>query len=216
MVTAKAQYTRWISGCFPSFQDVPEYTLFDPRGSRTQVSTRESPEMLVRLLGLQHPLLLGKHFEQKEALARQNRLKRLGGGHREMVVEKPPVPLDIIIGMDTRAVMITGPNTGGKTATLKSFGLTVLMAKAGLGIPAQSDALLPRYSTVLADIGDEQNLASSLSTFSGHLKRIQALREIADGDCLVLLDELGTGSNPEEGASLGGLGQFLNYCVLNW
>lgn len=179
--------------------------MFDPRESGIQNYSDESSEPLVRLSGLRHPLLLGKHLEQKEALTRQNRLKRFGGGHAHVVVDSPPVPLDLSIGMDTRAVMITGPNTGGKTATLKSLGLTVLMAKAGLGIPALSDALLPRYSTVLADVGDDQNLTSSLSTFSGHLKRIQALREVADGDCLILLDELGTGSNPEEGASLGEL-----------
>ncbi|EIE19122.1 hypothetical protein COCSUDRAFT_38365 [Coccomyxa subellipsoidea C-169] len=116
---------------------------------------------------------------------------------------KPPVPIDICMKPDTRCVIITGPNTGGKTATLKAFGLAVLMAKAGLPVPAAAPVRLAPFSGVLADIGDEQSLAANLSTFSGHLRRIQALRREADGRSLVLLDEVGTGTDPAEGAALG-------------
>ncbi|BDA49511.1 Endonuclease MutS2 [Coccomyxa sp. Obi] len=116
---------------------------------------------------------------------------------------RPPVPIDICMKPETRCVIITGPNTGGKTATLKAFGLAVLMAKAGLAVPAAAPVRLPPFSKVLADIGDEQSLAANLSTFSGHLRRIQALRRETDGKALVLLDEVGTGTDPAEGAALG-------------
>ncbi|KAF5837995.1 hypothetical protein DUNSADRAFT_3588 [Dunaliella salina] len=86
---------------------------------------------------------------------------------------KPPVPLDLLIKPHISAVVITGPNTGGKTATMKALGLSALMARAGLAIPAEQPAALPAYSSVLADIGDEQSLTANLSTFSGHLARIQ-------------------------------------------
>ncbi|CAL5224634.1 g7352 [Coccomyxa viridis] len=117
--------------------------------------------------------------------------------------KRPPVPINICVRPELRSVIITGPNTGGKTATLKAFGLAVLMAKAGLPVPATTPAQLPPFSAVLADIGDEQSLFANLSTFSGHLKRIQALRREADGKALVLLDEVGTGTDPAEGAALG-------------
>nr|BAD42336.1 DNA mismatch repair protein Mut2-like protein [Nannochloris bacillaris] len=114
-----------------------------------------------------------------------------------------PVPVDIFIPSSTRAVIITGPNTGGKTASMKALGLASLAARAGLPIPAAGPALLPCFDSVLADIGDEQSLTASLSTFSGHLRRIEALRSESTGKSLVLLDELGTGTDPTEGAALG-------------
>ncbi|GBF93591.1 DNA mismatch repair protein [Raphidocelis subcapitata] len=116
---------------------------------------------------------------------------------------KPPRPLDLFIQPETTVVVITGPNTGGKTATMKALGLAVLMAKAGMPVPAAAPARLPCYTSVLADIGDEQSLTANLSTFSGHLRRIQGLRAEADGRALLLLDELGTGTDPSEGAALG-------------
>lgn len=114
-----------------------------------------------------------------------------------------PVPVDICVKPEVRSVIITGPNTGGKTAALKAVGLAVLMARVGLAVPAQRPVRLPPFPQVLADLGDEQSLSASLSTFSGHLKRIQALRGEAAGKALVLLDEVGTGTEPVEGAALG-------------
>jgi hypothetical protein len=108
----------------------------------------------------------------------------------------PIVPIDFTVAPHTRSIVITGPNTGGKTAALKALGLAVTLANAGLGVPAQAPAILPHFSSVLADIGDEQSLSASLSTFSGHLQRIQAARAESDGRCLVLLDEVGTGTDP--------------------
>lgn len=89
----------------------------------------------------------------------------------QLAAFKPPQPIDVIIPHHTSVVVITGPNTGGKTAAMKALGLAVAMAKVGMPIPAAAPALLPCYSSVLADIGDEQSLSANLSTFSGHLKR---------------------------------------------
>ena len=113
------------------------------------------------------------------------------------------VPIDITIAAETRAVVITGPNTGGKTATMKALGLAALAARAGLPLPAASPALIPCFDAVLADIGDEQSLTASLSTFSGHLRRIEAVRGESTSQSLILLDELGTGTDPTEGSALG-------------
>jgi DNA mismatch repair protein MutS2 len=115
------------------------------------------------------------------------------------------IPIDLIIQPQTRVVAITGPNTGGKTVTLKTLGLATLMAKAGLFVPAREPVELPWFDQVLADIGDEQSLQQSLSTFSGHIRRIsrilQALQTVGRNS-LVLLDEVGAGTDPTEGSAL--------------
>jgi DNA mismatch repair protein MutS2 len=112
------------------------------------------------------------------------------------------VPIDVVIRPETIVVAITGPNTGGKTVTLKNLGLAVLMAKAGLFVPAKEPVELPWFDQVLADIGDEQSLQQNLSTFSGHIRRIQTMVEILTPSSLVLLDEVGAGTDPSEGTAL--------------
>ncbi len=137
---------------------------------------------------LRHPLLLWQHRHQ--------------GG-------QPVVPVSVRVGPELRVVAITGPNTGGKTVTLKSVGLAALMARAGLFLPCSGTPRLPWCAQVLADIGDEQSLQQNLSTFSGHIRRIARILAALPpggvdprGASLVLLDEVGAGTDPTEGTAL--------------
>ncbi len=136
---------------------------------------------------LRHPLLLWQQ-------------RREGG--------QPVVPVTVAVGPELRVVAITGPNTGGKTVTLKSVGLAALMARAGLFLPCSGTPRLPWCGQVLADIGDEQSLQQSLSTFSGHIRRIARILDalpaagLPQPATLVLLDEVGAGTDPQEGAAL--------------
>lgn len=143
----------------------------------------------ITLRQLRHPLLVWQqHYEQGQ----------------------PVVPVDLLIKSHVKVVIITGPNTGGKTVTLKTLGLAALMAKVGLFVPAREPVELPWFQQVLADIGDEQSLQQNLSTFSGHIRRISRILEALDTQqlesshpqSLILLDEVGAGTDPSEGSAL--------------
>jgi DNA mismatch repair protein MutS2 len=141
-------------------------------------------EEIVTLRSLRHPLLAWQHqHEQGSAV----------------------IPITVTIKPEIKVVAITGPNTGGKTVTLKTMGLAALMAKVGLFLPAKEPVELPWFGNVLADIGDEQSLEQSLSTFSGHIRRISRIISAIETETapfLILLDEVGAGTDPAEGSAL--------------
>ena len=114
------------------------------------------------------------------------------------------VPFDLAMGPDERTLLVSGPNTGGKTVLLKALALCALMVQSGIPAPVGPESALPCFDDVFADIGDEQSLEASLSTFSAHLKHLTEIIERASADALVLVDELGSGTDPLEGAALGG------------
>ncbi|MCY7335894.1 MAG: endonuclease MutS2 [Chamaesiphon sp.] len=189
LATARARYSLWLEANPPRFID---------RAATEYINLRQ----------LRHPLLLWKHRHEEGAEV---------------------VPIDLSIRPDIRVVTITGPNTGGKTVTLKTLAIVALMAKVGLFIPAREPVEIPWFDLILADIGDEQSLQQSLSTFSGHIRRIgRILDAIGEGETgntervegdedipiqnpqstipnlssLILLDEVGAGTDPAEGSAL--------------
>jgi DNA mismatch repair protein MutS2 len=123
-------------------------------------------------------------------------------GARHPLLGGKAVPIDIVFTDSSRILLITGPNTGGKTVALKTAGLLALMNQFGLEIPAARDSLLPLFDDIFVDMGDEQSIAASLSTFSAHLSNLAGIASAASSSSLVLLDELGSGTDPGEGAAI--------------
>jgi DNA mismatch repair protein MutS2 len=156
----------------------------------------------LELRGARHPLLIGAVRDRLSDVGRA-----LSGAPGEPDWARPtisqPVPVDILLTPPTRVLVIAGPNTGGKTVALKTAGLLSVMAQAGLHVPADKESKLPVFKSVFADIGDEQSISASLSTFSAHITNVVSMDRALALPALILLDEVGAGTDPIEGGALG-------------
>ncbi|KAF6156774.1 hypothetical protein GIB67_033243 [Kingdonia uniflora] len=222
VVIARAKYSLSFGGTVPDL-----FSTDNKDGFSTGSSHPTQLEWTLYLPNSYHPLLLQRHrknllkakkdvsnaiaeIRRRKFQGETVRLKETPDVHLESsemqvakVEEAHPIPVDFFVGTKTRVLVITGPNTGGKTICLKTVGLAAMMAKSGLYVLSSEPVRIPWFDFVLADIGDEQSLSQSLSTFSGHLRQISAILKQSTSKSLVLLDEVGAGTNPLEGSALG-------------
>ncbi|KAG5233608.1 endonuclease MutS [Salix suchowensis] len=205
VINARATYSLFFRGASPSLylsEELDESFSTETYLSENETSMASFPkerEWLLYMPKAYHPLILQQH-RQNVQKAKKEASKAADVSALE---QARPVPVDFFISHKTRVLTITGPNTGGKTICLKTVGLASLMAKSGLHVLSSDSVEIPWFDSVFADIGDEQSLSQSLSTFSGHLKQIGDIRSQSTSQSLVLLDEVGAGTNPLEGAALG-------------
>ncbi|KAL9225106.1 hypothetical protein vseg_001068 [Gypsophila vaccaria] len=233
VINARAVYGLSLGGTFPNLLKLDDKNAalssegYSAKDGSYKPLYSAKKQWKLYLPKAYHPLLLQRHrhnlLDAKKEVANAKaeiRRRRLYGEYysqqgtididikklQEKVTEvesSPPIPADFQIANNTRVLLITGPNTGGKTICLKAVGLAAMMAKAGLYVLCSEPAYIPWFDSVFADIGDEQSLSQSLSTFSGHLRQISDIQANSTSRSLVLLDEIGAGTNPLEGAALG-------------
>ncbi|HZY73398.1 MAG TPA: Smr/MutS family protein, partial [Edaphobacter sp.] len=194
IISAEGRRPEWRDPCISSSPHQPHPGAPSFAASPRRAESTDTPQPILSLIAARHPLL----ELRMRAATRKDGAKDGNAGSSEAA---SPVPLTIVLPPGTQQLIVSGPNTGGKTVSLKTLGLLSLMAQAGIPVPAD-EAALPLFSAVYADIGDAQSIERNLSSFSAHVVNLERISREATASSLVLLDELGSATDPEEGAAL--------------